>query len=75
MTVEDLLTRMHQQRIAAPPMGRAIREHARLTQEEVGAAVGVSGSEVSRWEAGRRRPRGSNLAAYAEVLARLREAG
>ena len=55
-------------------MGRVLRQQAGLTQVELGEAVGVSGSEVSRWEAGLRRPRGRNLERYAEALARLREA-
>jgi len=54
-----------------PRVRKALRQAAGLTQEEVGAAVGVSGPTVSRWETGHRSPRGDALDSYAEVLATL----
>ncbi len=45
-----------------------LRRRAKLTQEAAGAIVGVEPSAWSHWEAGRREPRVSDLAAIADAL-------
>lgn len=44
------------------------RKVARLTQEELGAAIGVGGAAVSAWEVGRTQPSMTQLAAITEKL-------
>jgi DNA-binding XRE family transcriptional regulator len=53
--------------------GRAarLRAAAGVSQADLAAAVGVSASCVSRWEAGDRRPGGRTAPAYARVLRRI----
>lgn len=53
--------------------GTRLRVAAGLSQAELAAAVGVSASCVSRWEAGERRPRGEIAVAYVRVLRTLAE--
>jgi Zn-dependent peptidase ImmA (M78 family)/DNA-binding XRE family transcriptional regulator len=50
----------------APVLARA-RERARYSQEDVGAALGVSRAMVSYWEAGTRTPNDRQLAALARL--------
>lgn len=59
--------------LPAPPERRAIRERARVSQDDIGADIGVTRAAVARWEAGTRRPRGEHLVRYAELLDQLRE--
>lgn len=47
---------------------REIRLRARLSQEELGSAVGVSAACVCRWEAGERLPRGRTAERLAGLL-------
>ena len=56
-----------------PEERRTIRERAGLSQEGVGALLGVSQACVGRYEAGQRRPRGDLLVRYAGVLRDLRD--
>lgn len=48
-----------------------LRVAAGLSQGEVAAAVGVTTSAVSKWEAGQRIPRGEIAMRYARFLAEL----
>jgi DNA-binding transcriptional regulator YiaG len=50
---------------------RLIRERARVSQSEVGRAIGTTGSAIAHWEAGRRVPRGEAAIRYAQLLAEL----
>jgi transcriptional regulator with XRE-family HTH domain len=50
---------------------RRTRERARLTQAEVGSAVGVNAATISRWEGGSRQPRGDAGDRYVRLLDRL----
>ena len=59
------------QRLPAPATRRALREHAGVSQDTVGKAVGVTRAEVSKWESGSRSPRDGNLDRYLQVLDRL----
>jgi DNA-binding transcriptional regulator YiaG len=45
-----------------------LREALGLTQSDVARYVGVSPSQVSRWEAGLARPRGRHAVALLELL-------
>jgi transcriptional regulator with XRE-family HTH domain len=45
-----------------------LREDSGLTQADVARAIGVHPSQVSRWEAGRVRPRPRHAAALLELL-------
>jgi DNA-binding XRE family transcriptional regulator len=55
-----------------PSTRRRIREWARLTQEEVGVAIGVSRQAVARYEAGDRTPSEGTSQRYIELLDGLR---
>lgn len=57
--------------LPSPTRRRCIREQAHLSQGDIAAALGVTWSAVSRWEAGLREPTGPNLIAYADLLDRL----
>jgi len=46
---------------------REAREASRLTQQQVADRIGVTSTQVSRWERGTADPRMENLEAYAEV--------
>ena len=50
---------------------RRLRTKNGLTQELVGAACGVTGQGVARWESGNRHPRGVVALRYARLLVRL----
>ena len=58
-----------------PPfaVARMIREAAEISQQRLGAEVGVTRMTVARWENGSRRPRGAHLLAYSRLLRELRE--
>ena len=68
---DTLLRRSRARRRLLPALAKAIRLEAKITLAEIGAAVDVTESAVSRWESGRRRPRGAAAERYAEVLSRL----
>ena len=55
---------------ASPAVARALRERSGLTQREVADALRVSVASVSRWETGKRVPRGRLAAKYFELLRR-----
>ncbi len=58
-------------RLPEPAVRRLLRERARLSQREVGRALGVDAPTVSRWESGHRTPSGSLLEGYVALLDRL----
>lgn len=47
---------------------RRYREDNALTQQEMGARVGVTAATISRWEQGLREPRGTWRQRLAEVI-------
>ena len=58
-----------------PSERRTLRSDAGRTLAEVGEAVGVSASAVSRWERGKRKPQRSHRMAYVAVLRDLEAVG
>jgi DNA-binding transcriptional regulator YiaG len=61
-------------RLPAPPMRKAIRLGAGMTQADVAETLDVRRESVARWESGARDPRGETLIAYVDLLDELREA-
>lgn len=58
-------------RYARGGRGRLIREHAKVTQQDMAALVGVTVSCLWRWETGKRRPREEAAIRWAQQLMRL----
>ena len=58
-------------RLPPPPMARAIRESAGVSQSRLAEALGVHRVTCTRWELGTRSPRGALRLAYAEILEEL----
>jgi DNA-binding transcriptional regulator YiaG len=50
---------------------REIRERARLSQQEIATALGVSAAAIHFWETNERRPRGEAALRYGELLQSL----
>ncbi|MFB7936039.1 helix-turn-helix domain-containing protein [Streptomyces sp. NPDC056049] len=57
-----------------PAERRRLREAARLSQQDIADAMGVTRAAVGHWETGLRSPRGRLLAEYVEVIRAMREA-
>jgi transcriptional regulator with XRE-family HTH domain len=62
-------------RLSLPPAARQreLRLAAGFSIQEIAAAVGVDRATVSRWESGKREPRGDHLDRYVAVLKALEE--
>ena len=58
-------------RLPSPRARRRVRERAGLTQQDIAAALGVTRTAVSLWEAGDREPRPMHRARYLELLDRI----
>jgi len=54
-----------------PALRRLLRERAGLSQDDVASVLGVSRPAITRWETGKRTPRGPLLTQYVELLDRL----
>ena len=74
MSVDQVLLITAARAHATNGTGRRIRERARLSLQDVGAAIGSSGAAVSRWERGERMPRGTQAIKWAELLTELDKA-
>lgn len=63
-------------RLPTPAVRRAIRESARVSQDEIGRQMEppVCRATVSRWESGQREPSASYLTQYVRLLDELEEA-
>ncbi|GGA41325.1 hypothetical protein GCM10011499_08680 [Pelagibacterium lentulum] len=62
---------MAQTRARFEDLGAALRSYrivARINQAEIAAALGVSQSQISRWESGRDRPKPGNLEAIRSLV-------
>jgi DNA-binding transcriptional regulator YiaG len=57
-----------------PPVAKAIRRSAGVTQARLGLELGVHRMTVGKWESGERSPRGRLRTAYADLLAELQGA-
>lgn len=66
-----LRVRVGLRQLPDPAAARAIRVEAHFTQREVAAELEVDRVTVARWEAGRRRPRGSLAERYGALLRTL----
>ncbi len=55
-----------------PTVARALRVAAGLSVYDFGRLLGVGAPTISRWETGRRRPRGDLRRDYARLLEELR---
>jgi DNA-binding transcriptional regulator YiaG len=71
MEPNDVLLLARARQACESDLALTIRRRARLSQAEIGATVGVSTAAVSRWETGRRVPRGKAAQRYAHLLAAL----
>jgi transcriptional regulator with XRE-family HTH domain len=65
---ERLARTHHRRRLPEPTMRRYLRVRAGLTQDDIGAVLGVSRVAVTRWELGQRTPQGALLDRYIELL-------
>ena len=54
-----------------PGMRRALREANGLTTTDLATPLGVTRQSISKWESGKRTPRGELLKAYVAVLEEL----
>jgi transcriptional regulator with XRE-family HTH domain len=68
MTEDSLLALAAARRYGKNGNGRAIRKRARLSQREVGIAVGVSHASISNWESGAAAPHGEPGERWARLL-------
>lgn len=57
--------------LLSPALAKAIREAAGISQSAIARTLSVNRMTVCRWEAGRSRPNGHHLTAYADVLKAL----
>jgi DNA-binding XRE family transcriptional regulator len=64
------MTRLRR-RLPAPAARRLIRERAGVSQAAVASAVGVARPAISRWESGKRTPRGEHLKRYVAALEQM----
>jgi transcriptional regulator with XRE-family HTH domain len=58
--------------LPSPRIAKLIREEAGVSQQRLADELGVNRVTVARWELGLRRPRGSHLERYSELLDALR---
>ena len=70
ITEAEIIARVQARRAlrVAPALARDLRLRAGLSQSEVGAALGVSHAAVSRWESGKRLPRGDLAERFLRLL-------
>ncbi|MET9516010.1 helix-turn-helix domain-containing protein [Streptomyces sp. NPDC002994] len=60
-------------RLPSPKERRRLREARSLTQEQLAAALGVTRETIKAWESGRVNPKRRKRAAYAKLLASLKD--
>lgn len=71
MTVESLIERHRTVPLPPPAERRRRREAFGISLVALGGEVGVTAAAMSRYETGKREPRGEVRERYAEVLASL----
>jgi DNA-binding transcriptional regulator YiaG len=71
MTSRQTLRLMRVRSLAANGEARSLRQRARLSLADIGAACDVDQATVWRWEMGTRRPRGEPALKYARLLEEL----
>jgi DNA-binding transcriptional regulator YiaG len=68
----DLIEELRRERsLPSPRAARLIREQVGISQARLARELGVHRTAVTKWETGERRPRGSLLVRYVELLASL----
>ena len=65
--------RAESEHLPIPAMRKAIRESAHVSLARVAAILGVHRASVSRWESGKRTPRGEQRRRYKRLLDELKE--
>jgi len=75
MNVNRLVKHVQRRTLPPPEERRRIREEAGITQAELGAALGVTGAAIGRWEKGDRHPGRRRAPSYAEALRRIENGG
>ena len=75
MTAEDTIALAEARVRAGNGDLAAIRQRARLSQDAIGRAVGVSRVAVCRWESGQRAPSGDAAVRLAKLLRDLEGIG
>jgi DNA-binding transcriptional regulator YiaG len=71
VTLDELLERKRTDQLPPPEQRRALRHLHELTESDIGTIVGAATSSVSRWETGKREPRGDQRRRYRELLEQL----
>ncbi|MCU1591669.1 MAG: hypothetical protein JWP11_2925 [Frankiales bacterium] len=71
MTSHEIVLLVRVRRLAKSGEAQALRLAAGLSLREVADAVGISHSNLWRWEAGKRAPRGPAAVAWARLLDEL----
>jgi transcriptional regulator with XRE-family HTH domain len=74
MSTKAILSLVAARRHASSGSGRAIRQRANLSMNEVCAALGVTVGALSRWENGLTVPRGEPAVRWADLLSELERA-
>ena len=70
--VDDLLAEARARRaLPEPSLRRLLRERLGLSQQQIADVLGITRPAVSRYESGRRHPRGQTLLDYGALLQRL----
>jgi|RhiMetdeSRZDD1v2_1073273.scaffolds.fasta_scaffold20188_11 DNA-binding transcriptional regulator YiaG len=71
MTKSEVLAAVRARMLLDSGRAREIRKRAGVTREDVARAIGTSGSAVTHWESGIRRPRTKLAARYGQLLDEL----
>ena len=71
MTRAEILAAVRARTLLASGKARDIRERAGVTRDDAGRAIGASGSAITHWESGLRRPRTELAARYGQLLDEL----
>jgi DNA-binding transcriptional regulator YiaG len=68
----SLIEQVRSKRLPPPPVARAIRRAAHVTQQQLADELGRHVVTIARWEAGTRTPRGDVRDRYQAILEALR---
>lgn len=71
---EQLARRIRAAKLPPPAERARIRREARITLREFAQVLGVTTTTVYRWELGVTEPKNAHAIAYADLLAKIKEA-